>query len=67
MHVLLLRPLLMLLQLKDEVALLKAVLRTRDAKLAAAEESSAAFKAEVQESRQQVGAFAAWQARHART
>jgi hypothetical protein len=41
-------------QLKDEVVLLKAAVRTRDSKLTAAEESSTALKADLQESRQQV-------------
>lgn len=44
------------MQLKDEVVLLKAAVRTRDSKLAEAEETAADLKADLLESKQQVGA-----------
>ena len=43
-----------LLQLKDEVVLLKAAVRTRDSQLAAVEETAAGLRADLLESRQQV-------------
>ena len=45
---------LCVLQLKDEVVLLKAAMRTKEAKLAASEEAAAGLKADLLESRQQV-------------
>lgn len=42
------------LQLKDEVVLLKAAVRTRDSNLAAVEETAAGLRADLLESRQQV-------------
>jgi len=43
------------LQLKDEVVLLKAAVRSRDAKLADAEHTTAELKGDLLESKQQVG------------
>jgi hypothetical protein len=42
------------LQLKDEVVLLKAALRTKEGKLAASEEVAEGLKADLLESKQQV-------------